>query len=272
MHPIRQPAVAGQFYSSNPKALEKEIAFLAGSNEFEKKPAIACMVPHAGYIYSGSVACAVIARLKIPETIIILGPNHTGHGAPFSLISEGAWAMPLGNVNINTSLAGALLKNSGLLKNDPTAHQSEHSIEVELPIIQHFKKNFSLVPIIIGNADFKDYFSLGKQIAAALINNKIEKKTLIIASSDMSHYEEAKTAKEKDTQAINAIIELNEETLWLNIKKYNITMCGYAPAIVMLSAAKVLGAKKAQLIKYQTSADVTGDNSSVVGYAGIIIT
>ena len=229
------------------------------------------MLPHAGYIYSGAVAYSVLSHIEIPDTLIILGPNHTGMGAPLSIMDEGQWRSPLGLIGINSALAKALLKQVPLLQADFLAHQFEHSIEVELPLVQYFKEEFSFVPIVIGSNDFKSYQHLGQGIASVMCQMHLEKQVLIVASSDMTHYEDAKTAKAKDTKAIQAIIELDEIKLWNTIKELDISMCGYAPAIAMISAAKALGAKSAEVIKYQTSGDVTGDNESVVGYAGIIV-
>jgi len=271
MAQIRQPAVAGQFYPSSPKAIRQQIESFCEKGT-EQKEAIACMLPHAGYMYSGAVACSVVARIKIRDNLIILGPNHTGLGKPFSILAEGSWLTPLGNASINTALANALLKRCSSLAIDTKAHQFEHSIEVELPILQYYKKDFSFVPIVVAAQDLESYQRVGEEIASAIKDSKLDKETLIIASSDMTHYEDAITAKEKDSQAIKAILELDEKNLWSVINKLDITMCGYGPAIIMISAAKGLGAKNAELVRYQTSGDVTGDNSSVVGYAGIIIT
>ncbi|MDO8748219.1 MAG: AmmeMemoRadiSam system protein B [Candidatus Omnitrophota bacterium] len=274
MAEIRLPAVAGQFYPLKPRELREQIKSFAGPRipAVIKKEAIACLLPHAGYIYSGSVAYSVVSQLKIKKNLIILGPNHTGMGANFSIMAEGSWETPLGKVEINPSLADKLLSKSALLKSDTQAHKFEHSIEVELPFFQYFSQDFTFVPIAVGSGDFKNYQQLGLDIAAGLKEAGLEKETLIAASSDMTHYEDAKSARHKDHQAIEAIQELDECKLYSRVKELNISMCGYAPAIAMLCAAKSLGAKKAELIKYQTSAEATGDTSSVVGYAGMIVT
>lgn len=273
MAQIRPPAVAGQFYPATEQALRKQIESFSDTKEISavKKVALGCMLPHAGYMYSGMVAYSVVAQLEIKNNLILLGPNHTGMGPAFSIMDEGSWDTPFGGVAINTKLAKKLKDKAPMLKSDYTAHQFEHSIEVELPLLQYFKKGITFVPMVIAGSDFKNYQRLGLQIAAAIQELQLEKDTLIIASSDMTHYEDLKTARVKDTKAIQAILQLDETKLWEKIQDLDITMCGYAPAIVMISAAKALGAKKGELVKYQTSGDVTGDNSSVVGYAGIII-
>ena len=269
----RQHAVAGQFYPLKPQELRRQIELFSDKIKpaAPKKEVIACMLPHAGYIYSGLVAYTIVSEIKIKNNLIILGPNHTGMGESFSVMDEGSWSLPFGSVNINTVLARKLLDEADFLSADTHAHQFEHSIEVELPLFQYLKEDFTFVPIVIGSNDFKFCQKLGLGIASSIRELGMEKDTLIVASSDMTHYEDEKSAKEKDRKAIAAIEELDEEKLWSRINELDISMCGSAPAVAMLSAAKALGAKKGELVKYQTSGDTTGDKSSVVGYAGIII-
>lgn len=274
MAQVRQPVVAGQFYPSDPEGLKKQIEGFPKENaavDNIQREAIACLLPHAGYIYSGSVAYNVVSSLKIKDNLIILGPNHTGIGSPFSIFDEGSWVTPLGSLEINTSLVNGLLKKAEFLEIDCQAHKFEHSIEVQLPILQYAKGDFSFAPIVILSNDLDKCKELGLAIASAVKELALEKEVLIVASSDMNHYEEAAITKKKDKQAIQAILELDEAKLWSVIKEYDISMCGYAPVVAMISAAKALGAKNGKLIKYQTSADISGDNSSVVGYAGIIV-
>ena len=273
MPEIRPPAVAGQFYPLKPQELKDQIKLFSDKIKpaADKKDVIACVLPHAGYIYSGLVAYSVLSGIRIKNNLILLGPNHTGMGEPFSIMDKGSWVLPFGRLNINTVLARKLLDEMAFLSVDTRAHQFEHSIEVELPLLQYLKEDWTFVPIVIASNDFKAYQELGKGLASVIIKLGIEKDTLIAASSDMTHYEDEKSAKEKDGIAIAAIEELDEEKLWAKLKEFDISMCGYAPVIAMLAAAKALGAKKGELIKYQTSAETTKDSSSVVGYAGIII-
>jgi AmmeMemoRadiSam system protein B len=267
---IRKPAVAGQFYPSDPKRLKQLVASF-GIKEVTREKAIACLLPHAGYIYSGKVAAEVLSRIEMTDTCIILGPNHTGYGAQSGIMTEGEWLTPFGSVKIDTVLANQLLKNSKYLEEDETAHAYEHSIEVELPLIQEIAKaDFSFVPIVLASAEKLVYKDIANAIAISC--EKQAKKVMVIASSDMTHYESQKSANSKDKEAIKAILKLDEEELLEKIESLGISMCGYIPAVVAISAAKLLGAKKARLIAYQTSGDVTGDYESVVGYAGIIIT
>lgn len=267
---LRKPAVAGTFYPSSEKEITALIkSFLEGA--VEKKKAIACLLPHAGYIYSGKVAALTAASVEVRERAILIGPNHTGRGSAYSVMAGGAWQTPMGAVNIDSELARTLLKNSRYLKEDALAHRNEYSLEVELPILQYFRKDLKIVPITIMSEEVAALKGIGKEIAQVLESSGIKEKVLIVASSDMTHYEPALIAQSKDKEAIKAIIELDEDKLAEKVIALKISMCGYAPAIVMLSAAKALGAKSGQLISYQTSAEVTGDTGSVVGYAGIVV-
>ena len=266
----RKPAVAGQFYPATANSIQKQIdAFLPES--VHKKDVIGCMLPHAGYMYSGMVAAQTVARVVVKDTVILLGPNHTGLGAAFSLMATGAWQTPYGNVDIDEDLALAILAGSGYLEKDDLAHVREHSLEVELPILQYFKKDFRIVPIALGSDDFTALTDVGRAVAKAIKDRKQAASTLLVASSDMTHYESATAARKKDDLAIKAVLNLDARALWETVRSKNISMCGYMPVIAMITAAKELGATKAELVKYATSGDVTGDNSSVVGYAGIII-
>lgn len=267
---VREPAVAGKFYPSAPGKLREQIeAFI--DKDAVKQDAIACLLPHAGYIYSGPVAGKTVSRITVKDHIILLGPNHTGYGARYSVMPEGSWQTPLGEIRIDSGLAQAILGSSKYLESDVEAHLYEHSLEVEIPFLQYFKTDFSIVPVTFLSDDFYALKEIGAEIAGAIMQRSIKDSTLIVASSDMTHYEPQKTAQKKDEAAIQAILELDENKLADRIRSLNISMCGYAPAIAMISAAKSLGAKRAELVKYQTSGDVTGDKSSVVGYAGIII-
>ncbi|MCU0651975.1 MAG: AmmeMemoRadiSam system protein B [Candidatus Omnitrophica bacterium] len=268
---IRKPVVSGQFYPAAAGEVAKLIEkFLVPS--LKKDDCIACMLPHAGYIYSGRVAVETVSRINIKDTIILLGPNHTGNGSDFSIETEGVWETPLGSVTINTALAREILKaGEQYFEEDSLAHLNEHSLEVELPILQYFKKSFQIVPVTVMSDKLADLKEAGKAIAVAVKSSGLQSSVLIVASSDMTHYEPEEQAKTKDTRAIEAILALDEDRLTEEVDGLNISMCGYAPVCMMLVCAKLLGAKKGELIKYQTSGDSTGDTSSVVGYAGITI-
>ena len=266
---LRKPAAAGQFYPAGRNSVEQQLKSFIREKEGKIK-ARGVLLPHAGYIYSGGVAGAVISRIKPRSTYVVIGPNHTGMGKTFSIMSEGAWQTPLGDVQIDVSFAKKLLEDSILLEEDSSAHTLEHSIEVELPFLQYLKPEFKFIPIALGPADLESYKKLGEEIASVIKKLKIDDVT-IVASSDMTHYESQREAERKDKLAIDAILKLDPDSLWSVIERQDISMCGSAPCVSMLSACKELGAKKAELVSYQTSGDVTGDKSSVVGYAGVIV-
>ncbi len=265
---IRKPVVSGQFYPESPDQLRAMIGELVDEKAV-KEEVIGLVSPHAGYIYSGPVAGAVISRISFKDTFVIIGPNHTGSGKPLSIMTQGVWETPLGEVEIDSELGERILAASSHLQEDYAAHQYEHSIEVQIPFLQYFKRDIRLVPIMLAYSSLTTYKEIGQELARAIKDSK--KEVVIIASSDMTHYEPQESARSKDTQAIEAILDLNEDELFRRVDELNISMCGYAPAVSLISAARELGATGAELVRYQTSGDTTGDYSSVVGYAGIII-
>jgi AmmeMemoRadiSam system protein B len=264
----RKPAVAGAFYPASPQALREMIAGMVNETA-PKTAAFGLVCPHAGYVYSGPVAGATISRIEFEETFIILGPNHTGLGAPFSLWPGDAWETPLGDVAIDNELRQALLDGSDYLEADAVAHMREHSIEVQLPFLQYFKKDVKIVPIVLGGGAPDDYQALGQEIAAVL--RQSGRKAVILASSDMTHYEPQASAERKDKLAVEAILELDAGALVSRITEHDISMCGYAPVLTLMAAARGMGASSGELVRYQTSGETSGDYSAVVGYAGIII-
>ena len=210
-----------------------------------------------------------MSKIKFKDTFIIMGPNHTGMGKPCSIMTEGVWKTPLGEVEIDSELGKRILATSSYLQEDYAAHQYEHSIEVQIPFLQYFKPDIRIVPIILAYSSGATYKEIGKELAKAV--KESNKEVVIIASSDMTHYEPQESAQRKDSKAIEAILDLNEDELLRRIDEFNISMCGYAPTVSLISAAKELGATGAELVRYQTSGDTSGDYSAVVGYAGIII-
>ncbi len=273
---LRQAAVAGYFYKGSPEALRNQVAGFTAPHE-QKQKAIGIVAPHAGLIYSGPVAGAVYSKIEIPDTLVLIGPNHTGLGAPVSLMAEGSWETPLGPVAIDESRAASILAKSSRIKDDSLAHLREHSLEVQLPFVQYYRNDFKIVPIQMLDTRLETCLEVGRAVGEAVVELRMgsePKKTkdvLIVASSDMSHYERAATAKEKDFKAIQKILSLDPEGLYKTVKQFSITMCGYGPAAAMLSAAKILGASQAELVKYANSGDVSGDYEQVVGYAGVIV-
>jgi len=265
---IREPVAAGQFYPGSAPGLKRMLESMV-NDRAAKVDAIGLVSPHAGYIYSGVVAGAVISRVKLKDTVIMLGPNHTGQGKEFSIMTDGSWITPLGEVEIDGELAKKILSSSSYLEEDKAAHQYEHSLEVQLPFLQYFKADVRIVPIILAHARGSVYKKIGKELAGAIKESK--RQVVILASSDMTHYEPQEAARKKDNKAIEAILNLDVDELLERVAILDISMCGYAPVTVLISVAKELGATKAELVKYQTSGDASGDYRSVVGYAGIIV-
>lgn len=264
----RNPAVAGQFYPASSSLLKKELKALMVT-EGEKEDAIGVVSPHAGYKYSGIVAGSVLSSIVPKGIYVLLGPDHTGMGKPFSIMARGVWKMPMGDVEIDSELANEILKSTDYVEEDDSAHSYEHSIEVEIPFLQYLKKNFKIVPIIISRSTLGVYRAIGRAIGKAV--ERVGKGAVIIASTDLTHYEPQESAVHKDKKAIEAILELDEEALVHRVEEMDISMCGVAPTAVMLTSAKYLGATSAKMVKYQTSGDTSGDYTSVVGYAGILI-
>jgi MEMO1 family protein len=270
---IREPAVAGRFYPSNPAQLERDLRkCLALPKDAAPAPpvhALGCIVPHAGYMYSGAVAGAVFSRLELPRRYIILCPRHYPHGAPLAILSEGAWRTPLGDAPLDAPLAAALARACPLLHEDEVAHATEHAIEVELPFLQKLVPEFRFVPIALGTDRFQTFEDLGRAVATVVAAE--HEHVLILASSDMNHYESDEITRKKDARAIDRILALDPRGLYDVVRRENISMCGYGPAVTMLVAAKQLGAARAELVRYATSAEVSGDYDWVVGYAGIVV-
>jgi AmmeMemoRadiSam system protein B len=268
----RPPAVAGRFYPGDRRALERELDRCL-RQETPSEPAFAralgCVVPHAGYVYSGAVAGAVYRRLPQRARFLILGPNHFGRGEPLALMSEGVWLTPLGRATIDRELARALRRHAPLLADDPVAHAAEHSLEVQIPFLQRLYPAFIFVPIAIGVVHYAALEALGHGVAQSI--SGLKDRPLIVASSDMNHYEPDALTRAKDHEAIEQILALDPQGLWDVIHRRDISMCGYGPVVAMLTAVRDLGARQATLVRYATSADASGDTSAVVGYAGIVV-
>lgn len=266
---LRHPAVAGRFYPRDPASLRDEAGSYLADTQSVPIRAVGCMAPHAGYMYSGHVAGAVFARTEIPQSCIVLCPNHTGMGTPLSIMSEGAWETPLGNVPIDSTLATSLMQRFSALQEDSAAHRAEHAAEVELPFLQLRQPDLRFVPIALGTAQFEPLEQLGMAIADVIAAQ--EQPVLIVASSDMNHYESDTVTRIKDHRAIERILVLDSRGLYDVVTQQDISMCGFGPAVAMLTAARKLGAKSAELVKYATSGDISGDRDRVVGYAGVVV-
>jgi hypothetical protein len=266
--PIRHPAVAGRFYPRDPDDLRAEVESYL-SLPRETVSALGCVVPHAGYIYSGHVAGAVYARLDLPRRCILMCPNHTGLGHPLAIMSTGAWETPLGEVPIDAPLAAALKQRFPLLGEDTEAHGAEHAAEVQLPFLQAKNPDCVFVPIALGTSRYEVLRALGVVIAEAV--QAADEPVLLIASSDMNHYENDIITRAKDQKAIERILVMDAKGLFDVVMNENISMCGFGPTVAMLTAARRLGATGTELVRYATSGDVSGDRERVVGYAGILV-
>jgi AmmeMemoRadiSam system protein B len=264
---LRLPVVAGTFYPDNPRALTKQI------QDFTRSPAVAekischaCLVPHAGYAYSGHVAAAVYGRITLPKRIIVLGVRHFPYGEEAAILSEGAWRTPLGDVPIDSDLAAKIVHACPLLREDSVAHEREHSLEVQMPFLQILDPGFTFVPIALGTIRFDQLVSIGESLGKILA---AEPDVLLLTTSDFNHYEDDATTRKKDRLAIEQILNLDPRGLFDVCRKEKISMCGLGPTVAMLSALKMTGSNRPELVKYATSADVSGDTSAVVGYAGM---
>jgi MEMO1 family protein len=267
---VRHPAVAGRFYPREQDSLREEVrTYLSQTPKPQPVRALGCIVPHAGYMYSGPVAGAVFASLQIPQLCLVLCPNHTGMGRALAIVSEGVWETPLGDVPIDGAFAAALKQRCPLLNEDSAAHRSEHAAEVELPFLQTRQPHLTFVPIALGTGRFEILEQLGDAIADVIAGQSSP--VLIVASSDMNHYESDAITRVKDQSAIEPILRLDARALYDVVTQQSISMCGFGPAVAMLTAAKKLGATSAELVKYATSGDVSGDRDLVVGYAGVIV-
>jgi hypothetical protein len=284
---IRNPSVAGFFYRSDKKGLEEEIVSCFQSDIGPgslpkpavkgKREVIGLIAPHAGYIYSGPVAShgyKYLAEDGLPDVFVIVGPNHTGIGSGVSLFFEGVWRTPLGDVKVDDVLSSRIVSNSSLIDRDITGHIHEHSIEVQIPFLQYIyalaRKSFEIVPIVMLMQDLSTSIEVGEAIGRAI--EGYEKDVVILASTDFTHYEPQQSAYDKDMRVIDRILNMDSRGVIESVQRYGVSMCGYGPVSTLLATSKVLGATSVRLLKYATSGDVTGDKSSVVAYASIVIT
>ena len=266
---IRHPAVAGKFYPGSSDDLRAEAgAYLLSANEPAMR-AIGCVAPHAGYMYSGHVAGAVFARIEIPRRCVVMCPNHTGQGRALAIMSQGSWETPLGEVPVDSGLAESLKRQFPAIEEDSAAHRAEHAAEVELPFLQLRQPELTFVPIALGTGRFEILEQLGQALAQVIARQSDP--VLIVASSDMNHYEADAVTRAKDHQAIERILTLDARGLFDVVTQQNISMCGFGPAVAMITAARELGARSAELVKYATSGDISGNWEMVVGYAGVVV-
>src|SRR5438445_9548252 len=266
---LRLPAVAGRFYPSDPAELTALVHKYAKADSQTAPARVrACLVPHAGYVYSGHVAGAVFARIALPKRILVLGVRHYPRGESAAILSSGAWRTPLGDARVDEALAEELRRACPLLREDSVAHSVEHSLEVQLPFLQALAPDFTFVPVALGTVRFESLVSVGEAIGRVLESAK--ENVLLLTTSDLNHYEDDATTRIKDRKAIEQLLALNPRGLYDTCRDEEISMCGLGPAVAMITALNALGVKKPELVKYATSADVSGDRKAVVGYAGMI--
>jgi hypothetical protein len=271
---VRPPAVAGQFYSASPDVLDAEIARYSDPTTIPQ-PCLAVVSPHAGLMYSGHVAGATYSRVSFPPSVILIGPNHFGVGVDISVYPEGAWQIPGGAVSIDRELAAEILTRFPRAKSDTGAHRTEHSLEVQLPFLRRARPDVRIVPILLGMIHPGVDRDLGICLATLIQEYSAGLRQgpppLLVASTDMSHYESDAVTRAKDRFALEAIESLQPERLDAAVQTHGITMCGHRPTTTVLHACRALGATCASLVRYATSGDITGDRSRVVGYAGFAI-
>lgn len=267
MSMIRQPAVAGHFYPAEPAALKRELQKMTSPAPARRR-VLGLLAPHAGYVYSGGCAGQGYASVELSETVIVLGVNHRGAGAELAVDGHDGWETPLGCIGVDTALRARLLAASRLFRLDSEAGRLEHSLEVQVPFIQHGRPEARILPIVVAAHRLEDLLAAGVELAALFQPGA---SLMLVASSDMSHYIPAARARELDFLAIERLLQLDAEGLYRTVRDRRISMCGVAPAVIMLSAARALGASAAELLCYTNSGAVSGDTEEVVSYASLAV-
>ncbi len=265
---VRRPAVAGLFYPDRPDQIEADLSRLVEDVE-PKVHSKAVVVPHAGWMYSGRVAGQVYGRVRLPRLAVLLGPNHTGLGPWGSIMTRGRWAVPGDEIPVASELGQTILAACPLLEEDRLAHAREHALEVQLPFLRRVRPDIAFVPITLMRTDLSFCEEVGRAVAMAV--KAWPEPVVLLSSTDLNHYESQAVSNRKDRLAIDPILTLDPERLQRNVKEHRISMCGIAPTTALLAALRELGGGSAELVRYQTSGDVSGDYDRVVGYCGIII-
>ena len=265
---LRKAAFAGDWYPGDPGRLREALKSYIGESVGEDE-AVGIVAPHAGYLYSGAVAGAVYGRVRIPGTVVVLCVNHRGVGARAAVLGSGHWETPLGIVPVQEELAEALREEVDFLEEDSRAHAREHSLEMQVPFLQYRNRGVRIVPICLQRLDYAECAALGEGLAKAI--QGFSAPVLLVASTDMTHFEAREEAEKKDMLAIQRVLEVDPRGLYEVVTRQRISMCGFIPTTAVLCACKSLGVSRGTLVRYATSGDVSGDDSSVVGYAGICL-
>ena len=275
---VRKPAVAGQFYPDDPEELTELIdsCYTHPLGPGKKPPAppttsdlVAVVSPHAGYIYSGPVAAHSflhVSSLSHPDLIVVVAPNHYGIGSGVSTFREGAWQTPLGAMRVDGDAARRLVDHAGIVAFDPEASRLEHSLEVQLPFLQRLYGDS--VPFLPVSLLFQD-IETSRAVAQALAKVVVGKRAVLVASSDLTHYETAASAKAKDTALIEEVLKMDVEGFYSVLEARNVTSCGFGAIATVMQTAMALGLGKSELLSYATSGDTSGDNLQVVGYGAL---
>jgi hypothetical protein len=275
---VRKPAVAGQFYPADPKELSDLVdsCYLHPLGPGKSPPApktkadvVAVVCPHAGYVYSGPVAAHSflhVSSLTDPELIVVVAPNHYGLGSGVSTFRSGQWETPLGRLRVDSEAAEKLASLAGIVAFDPDAHRLEHSLEVQLPFLQRIYGDS--VPILPVSLVFQD-IDTARTLSSAIATLLKGRKAVVIASSDLTHYEPADAARRKDTALLQKVLRMDLEGFYSTLERLDVTACGFGAIATVMEAANSLGLSKPELLKYATSGDTTGDNLQVVGYGAL---
>ncbi len=266
----RNPAVAGLFYPGDPVDLKRTVDGLLVGADREVECPLGVVSPHAGYVYSGPVAGRVFGSVHVPPVCIILAPNHTGmHMAEVSVWPEGKWFFPGMEIEVDAELAAAIVEAFPGAEADTSAHVREHAVEVQIPFLLARNPEVRIVPVVVSMRRLEGLLALGGVIADVV--EESGKDVLVVASTDMTHYEPDEIARRKDRLAVDRIMEIDPEGLYEVVMENDVSMCGVFPTTVMLAFCRRRGAENTALVAYATSGDASGDYSSVVGYAGIIV-
>lgn len=264
----RAAVVAGRFYPGDPAQLASEVASYMPEQALPRQQALALVLPHAGYIYSGPTAGATLSRVEVPQTVLLLGPNHTGMGAACSL-SPDDWRIPGALIPRSSKLAETILGNSTLVQEDSRAHQREHSLEVLLPFLHYAQPDLRMAALCLGGLSFAQCSQLAQELHLAL--QAFAEPVLVVASTDMNHFASRQEGSRKDEQAIARILALDGQGLYNTVRSQRISMCGVLPVSVVLLLSLARGASRAELVRYTDSGEASGMLDQVVGYAGLIV-